>query len=127
MRRSRRTTSSVARCLKDGTGRNTGAVSRLDAKKSTSSVTYKNECKMKAAKLQATVKSGRYLVQCPDPSSLSRCRSGLVNMDTVCQHCRFCRELAADYVKCLYDEVQDLPEERKKAYMSKPSQDEAMQ
>jgi len=82
---------------------------------------------MKATTINATVKSGRYLVQCPDPSSLSRCRSGMVNMDTVCQKCRFLRELGADYVKCLYDEVQDLPEERKRAFLSKPSQDEAMQ
>ena len=79
---------------------------------------------MKATVLTAKEnQKGDRFVQCPNAAMHSRRKDGTVNMETVCQRCPYLRELGPSSVKCLYEQVEDLPEERKRSYMSQPTKD----
>jgi len=57
------------------------------------------------------------LLRCPRPDVSSYRKDGLVCQDTVCSKCEYLRSMEAQYTKCLYHAVQDLPDSQRKLYM----------
>ena len=82
---------------------------------------------MKATVLTAKEnQKGDRFVPCPNAARHSRRKDGTVNMETVCQRCPYLRELGPYSVKCLYDQVDGLPDELKEKFMQQPTQDMVM-
>ena len=79
---------------------------------------------MKATVLKANQNpKGDQSVACPNEGMYSRQKDGTINVER-CLRCAYLREVGPDYVKCLYNQVEALPDQIKRSYFKQPSQDE---